>query len=438
MTRRRSSPATIRSNAADLSLRERALDLQERQVAIQEKNQVMLEDAAATERQRSYWRESEGIQDRARARTVAAEDRATTARDRAYQAGVTTEAQGKMDRTTAQMEDYQMAKAAIGSGQAGPVMEYFEKWGNAKMRIEDIQFGEGPHAPVQVTFNTAPDKPVTFQDAGQAFAMLLAPTSPQLAAATTKEKFKEREVSAKERKVAVEEGKGKTLSAKEEAELNRKISADVDKHMREGVGRPEEYTTDSEWRVALMEEKRREVLGSITQAAAAPVGAPGVEQPEVGIPTGQPQGGPGYREVRVRNKDTGEIGVKRIMPDGSTEIYDAKGKMIRRAWDVGAQTPRTYTPAGGELSAAGEVHTLPVPAEQQPARAEAVPTEAGPPGKGKTAVAYHTDEAGNKVASWVNAKGEVETRIVKKKKDEDEDGEDKDKKKKKKKEGVHD
>jgi len=70
-------------------------------------------------------------------------------------------------------------------------------------------------------------------------------------------------------------------------------------------------------------------------------------------------------------------------------------------------------------------------------RAEAVPTEAGPPGKGKTAVAYHTDEAGNKVASWVNEKGEVETRVVKKKKDEDDDDKDK-KKKKKKKEGVHD
>jgi len=67
MTRRRSSPATIRSNAADLALRERALDLQERQVAIQEKNQVILEEAAATERQRSYWRESEAIQDRAHA-----------------------------------------------------------------------------------------------------------------------------------------------------------------------------------------------------------------------------------------------------------------------------------------------------------------------------------------------------------------------------------
>jgi len=305
------------------------------------------------------------------------------------------------------------------------------------MRIEDIQFGAGPHEPVQVTFNTAPDKPVSFQDAGQAFAMLLAPTSPQLAAATTKDQFKEREVAAKERDVAIKEEKGRTLTAKEEAELNRKIAADVDKHMREGVGRPEEYTTDAEWRAALMQEKRREVLGSVTQAAAAPVGAPGVDQPQVGIPTGQPQGGPGYREVRVRNKDTGEIGVKRIMPDGSTEIYDAKGNMIKRAWDVGAQTPRTYEPPGGAASTAGERHTMPVPVEQQPARAEAVPTEAGPPGKGKTAVAYHTDEAGNKVASWVNEKGEVETRVVKKKKDEDDDDKDK-KKKKKKKEGVHD
>ena len=395
-TRARRSPAIIRSNAAEMALNERKLDLMERTQALEERKQSVMEEViqqnrltGERQRQEEYIHGKEGAGLGVKGRAQAAGDRAHAASITAIEAGKVTAAEGTAERKSAQMDDYNLAKAGLGSGNAAPVLQYFERYGNANMRIEDIQFGRGPHDAVQVTFSNAPDQPVTFGNAGEAMMMLLAPTNPQLGGEPArKEAREERKVAAKETEVEIKGAVGKELTAEERAELMRKISTDVDKQMADSNAATAGYETNEQWRNALIEQKTREVFGA--------QGVPTREQ----APAAQ-EGAPQYQEVPIRHKETGEIGTRRIYPDGTQEILDSKGNLIERR----AREGRRYAPP---TETRGEVHALPIKREE---RATGVPERPAPAQRSK-AVVYRTDEQGNKVESRVNAQGEVETRIV--------------------------
>ena len=424
---RRTSPAIIRSRAADQALAERKMDILERAQLLEERKQALQEEKwqqeqellqqAARERY-LYGEEGAALGVRGRARESA--DRAHEAATQAAETGVQSYEYSKADKMRAQLEDYNMAKAGLGSGNAAPVINYFDKYGSPSMRIEDIRFGRGPHEPVQVTFSNKPDQPAMFQDPGQAMMMLLAPTNPALGA-----------VAPSETKEKAEKEEG--LSAKERASIMQKISADVDEAMQYG-GRPAEYETDAEWRAALLEQKKREVLGTAEQPTGPePPPAAGVQRPQPGVAPAEAAAGPQVQEIPIVNKRTGERGVRRVFPDGTQEIINAKGQLVERR----AATGRRYQPPARpeEKSFRGEVHTLPIQREGEGAqRAGGIPERPGGagPARGKN-VMYHTDAQGNKVASWVNERGEVESRVVERKKDKD-----KDKGKKKGKKGSKD
>jgi len=343
-----------------------------------------------------------------RAQTAA--DRAHAASITAIEAGKVTAAEGTAERKSAQMDDYNLAKAGLGSGNAAPVLQYFDRYGDANMRIEDIQFGRGPHDAVQVTFSNAPDQPVSFSNPGEAMAMLLAPTNPELGAGAParKEAREERKVVAKETEVEIKGAKGQDLTANERADLTRKIGTDVDRIM-ERTTKPAQYDTEEDWRNALIEQRKGEVLGP-----ARGVPTPGQEPP---AQPGAPQAAPQYQETPIRHKETGEVGTRRVYPDGTQEILDSKGNVIERRGAEG----RRYQPP---TETRGEVHAVPIKREEPAAGVPERPTQARP--ERARAVAYHTDAEGNKVESRVNAQGEVETRVVETK-------EDRDKKKRKKK-----
>ena len=409
-TRTRRSPAIIRSNAAEMALNERKLDLMDREQALEERKQAVAEEMIQQDRLNAQRQRQEeyvhGVGGRAlgvQGRAQAAGDRAQIAADRAYQSGITSAVTGRVERKTAQMEDYNLAKAGLGSGNAAPVLQYFEQYGSSNMRIEDIRFGRGPHDPVQVTFSNAPDQPTTFSNPGEAMMMLLAPTNPELGGAPArKEEREERKVVAKETEVKIKGTAGKELTAQQRAELMRKISTDVDKQMEESTAATAGYETNEQWRNALIEQKTHEVFGA--------QGVPTREQ----APAAQ-EGAPQYQEIPIRHKDTGEVGTRRIYPDGTQEILDSKGNLIERR----AAEGRRYTPP---TETRGEVHAIPIKREEP---AKGVPERPAQAQRSK-AVVYRTDAEGNKVESRVNAQGEVETRIVETKQERDE------KKKKKK------
>jgi len=417
-TSRRGSPAIIRSRAADQALEERRMELLERQQVLEERRQALAEQAwreqqaalkRATEERRIYGEEGAALGVRGRAER--ASDRAYEAQTRAAETGIQSYEYSKADKMRSQMEDYNLAKAGLGSGNPAPVLNYFDKYGSPSMRIEDIQFGRGPHDPVRVTFSNAPDKPATFQDPGQAMMLLLAPTNPLL---------QEGEAAAAE-----PQKEEKAIDPIKLADLMRKVSADVDKEMQYG-SRPAEYKTDAEWRAALMEQKKREILGAEEQPATPPP-ATGVQRPQPGVAPAEAAAAPQVQEIPIVNKRTGEAGVRRVFPDGTQEIINAKGQLVERRAPGG----RGYQPPAREeeMSFRGEVHTLPVPKEGAQ-RAGAIPERPGAETVPSKNVAYHTDAEGNKVASWINARGEVESRVVKSEKDKD--------KKKKKKKGSKD
>jgi len=413
---RRGSPAIIRSRAADQALEERRMELLERQQALEERKQAMAEQAwreqqaalqRAMEERRIYGEEGAALGVRGRAER--ASDRAYEAQTRATETGIQSYEYSKADKMRSQMEDYNLAKAGLGSGNPAPVINYFDKYGSPSMRVEDIQFGKGPHDPVQVTFSNKPDEPATFQDPGQAMMLLLAPTNPLL---------QEGEAAAAE-----PQKEEKAIDPIKLADLMRKVSADVDESMQYGT-RPAEYKTDAEWRAALMKQKKREILGAAEPTGPEPPPAAGVQRPQPGVTPAEAAQTPQVQEIPIVNKRTGEAGVRRVFPDGTQEIINAKGQLVERRAPGG----RRYQPVPPEeeMSMRGEVHTLPIPREGEGAqRAGGIPerpSEGAAPSKN---VAYHTDAEGNKVASWVNERGEVETRKV--------EGEGKDKKKKKKK-----
>jgi len=421
-TRARRSPAIIRSNAAEMALNERKLDLMERAQALEERRQAVAEEViqqnrlgVERQRQEEYIHGKEGAALGVKGRAQAAGDRAHATSISAIEAGKVTAAEGTAERKGAQMEDYNLAKAGLGSGNAAPVLQYFDRYGDANMRIEDIQFGRGPHDPVQVTFSNAPDQPATFSNAGEAMAMLLAPTNPELGAGAParKEAREERKVAAKETEVEIKGAAGKELTASERADQLRKIGTDVDRIM-ERTSKPAQYDTDEDWRRALIDQRKSEVLGGGPSARGVPTGE--VQGLAAGVQERAPQGAAQYQERPIRHKDTGETGTRRVYPDGTQEILDSKGNLIERRGPEG----RGYTPP---TETRGEVHTRPIEREKPAAGVPERPGQAQPRAK---AVAYHTDAEGNKVESRVNAEGEVETRVVETK-------EERDKKKKKKK-----
>ena len=416
---RRGSPAIIRSRAADQALAERRMEILERAQQLEERKQA-LEEQKWREQQAAFQRAEQerriygekGAALGVRGRAERASDRAYEAQTRAAETGIQSYEYSKADKMRAQMEDYNLAKAGLGSGNAAPVINYFDKYGSPSMRVEDIQFGRGPHEPVQVTFSNKPDEPATFQDPGQAMMLLLAPTNPLL---------QEGEAAAAE----PQEGE-KAIDPIKLADLMRKVSADVDKEMQYG-SRPAEYKTNAEWRAALMKQKKREILGAEEQPAG-PAPATGVQRPQPGVAPAEAAQTPQVQEIPIVNKRTGEAGVRRVFPDGTQEIINAKGQLVERRAPGG----RRYQPAPPEeeMSMRGEVHTLPIPKEGAQ-RAGGIPERPGAETIPSKNVAYHTDAEGNKVASWVNERGEVETRKVESEKD-------KDKKKKKKKKGSKD
>ena len=368
----RRSPAVIRSNAADQMLAEKSMVLMERKQDLEERKQAMEEERERQAKLERYYTRTEGIQTRVGERADVASEKAHTARLGAIGAGVTVAKQRRSDIGRAAKERFNEARWGIENKQARPVLDYFDNFGAANVRIEGIQF-QPDGDEIMVTYPG--NKKVVFKNADEAFKNLLLPTHPDMPAylkkakAEREETRKETEVGLKVSKEVRETRKGKALTANELAELREKYNKQYSDLMKnQGVDEADRGTWVNA-RMAEHEVKKKE--------APTPK-----ERPEI-VTKGKPK--------IVRNKKTGELWYQ--YPDGT-----------RQKW----------TPAKGERSEVIQ-QSITKPEEKKPAEKPWHEKTTAIPPREKGSATY-VDAKGNTVKQTIDAKGNIVKTIVKKKK----------------------
>jgi len=191
-------PRVIKSQAADIALKERALDLEEQKLQ-------MAREAANEARMRQEALDRQAYEDKQRElalKSRAMDQAEEGAIQKRYQSSV--DFANKQEAVSAKMgekqrqDDYALAKQGLAVGNPAPIIEFFDKWGNPDARIENIEFGpDGKDMLVQFSNQ---EKPAYFKNKDEFFKGLMAFGDPNVEKALLESATKVKSAKAKGKK----------------------------------------------------------------------------------------------------------------------------------------------------------------------------------------------------------------------------------------------
>lgn len=198
-----SLPTAIRDNAGALALKERELDLKEREIRLNElanaqkyeQMQTARNDRNETDRQnRLQTNAINTAKDAANYRQTNINNDLNARKQTALETNSNREyalknnAQKDKESAAAQQNSYKMAKFGLATNNPGPIMDYFNTYGNNKANIDKIEFG--PSGKDMLVNFSGQKKPVYFKDKSSFYKGLMAFADPTVQAAISKAQTK--------------------------------------------------------------------------------------------------------------------------------------------------------------------------------------------------------------------------------------------------------
>ena len=172
------APRIIRDNAAEIALKQKALELEERKVAAMEQAARANQDMAerVQEHQENLDWEKMGIADRAQG---------LAERKEGFEEQKWATAKRMTQQQKQRQNDFALAKWGLAVNNPKPIIDYFNKYGEKKANIEQIQFG--PDNDLLVKFSGI-KKPAYFRSKDEFYSSLMVFADPKVQEALIKQK----------------------------------------------------------------------------------------------------------------------------------------------------------------------------------------------------------------------------------------------------------
>lgn len=395
---KRMSPAVIRNNAASMANQERQLDLQERQ-------QQFVESQAALAEDKRRWAIEEQTGQGLKQDAAAAQKGLIVPGEEYRKEAGELRTQEKHDVARGQVdqaEDFKIVQWAVANRQAGPIVEFINKYGGKSANLRGMSWNE--KGEVLVFPENEKEKPGYFKNNEELMRSFVGFMNPK--------------VESQMAKMAREEA-GQKLKGREQ---DRKDYATYDKDKVEGKG----AVTPSQHRMLRNDARKRykekyhDALGKAT--AGAPDEEAWVTQ-EVGkeidamggkgVAKGAQQAisEKGEAEVeRFRDPKTGNTMV--VHPDGRREVLDKKGDVIATRGGKGAKEAVKSDAMYGRNVEGVPAAMGSIPKDRGKAASKDVPEKAEKKAASSGSATYTDPKTGKKMKATMGADGTITTEEV--------------------------
>lgn len=400
---KRLHPAMIRNTAAGIANQERAIELQER------KQDFIESQAELAQREREdkrRWAAENKVGEELNEQAGLAEKKLPSPGDeyRATTGEIRTQEKHEWGQSKAkQAEDFKVVQWAVANRQAGPIVEFVNRYGSKTSNLRGISWNE--KGEVMVFPENENEKPGYFKNNEELMKSFVGFLNPKVEAQALKlagesagEKRKDREQDRKD--YATYNKKDVTP-----AQL-RQLRNDARKRYREKfedvLGELKEDAPDEEtW---VNEDVKKEIkamgAGGVAKGAESAISE---------------QAGPGGGVKRYKDAKTGNTLI--IHPDGKREVLDPSGNVLATRGDKGGKETKEH----GQWDEAIDVAAKADKAERE----SKVPKKVEQKATARGSATYTDPKTGKKMKATMNADGTITTEEA-----------DKDKKKKKRPEGY--
>ena len=384
--RKRLHPGAIRNTAAGLANQQRAIELQERKQDFIEQQAAQAQRNKEDERR---WAAENKVGEELNVQAGLAEKRAEGAGEE-YRKGmgeVRTQEGHEWGKSKAkQAEDFKMVQWAVANRQAGPIVEFVNRYGSPSANLRGMSWNENGEVLVFPQDENA--KPGYFKNNEELMKGFVGFLDPKVEAQALKiaresagEKRKDRE---QERKDYATYSK-KDLTAPQLAKLRNDARKRYEKEFENVLGELKEKAPDKEtW---INEDVAREVEATTGGKGAAAGAQKAISE--------KGAGGKAYRTFQ----DTKTGNVMRVYPDGRREVLNSKGEILATKGGGPAKKEK----AGQWDEAISEA------AQAEKAEKAKVPEATKEAAKSKGSATYTDPKTGKKMKATMNADGSITT-----------------------------
>lgn len=386
---KRLHPAMIRNTAASIANRERALELEERkqdfienQAALAQRNKEDERRWAAEERTAQELNEQAGLAEKEEA-IPGREYRAAMGEQRTqekHEWGV---------NKAKQAEDFKMVQWAVANRQAGPIVEFVNRYGSKSANLRGMSWNDKGEV---LVFPQDPNaKPGYFKNNEELMKSFVGFMDPKveakaldMARKAAGESRKEREQTRKE--YATYE---KSLTGAQKAKIRNDIDKRYDTRFTNVTGELKEDAPDRDiWVDQEYEKELKAIGGKKKKGAAAGTGE--------AIPEEAPGTYKSYMDPKTGN-------TMKVYPDGRREILNPDGKIIATREASGETTKFGRTKAGAPTA------TKKI---KRPTEETAVPETAEKKAASYGHATYTDPKTGKKMKATMNPDGSITTEEV--------------------------
>ena len=393
---KRLHPGMIRNTAAGMANQERAIDLQERKQDFVESQAALAQRNKEDERR---WAAENKVADELNQQAGLAEKAVSGSPGEEYREGmgeIREQEKHEWGQSKAkQAEDFKMVQWAVANRQAGPIVEFINRYGNETSNLRGISWNE--KGEVLVFPENEKEKPGYFKNNEELMKSFVGFLNPKVEAAAVKlagqeagEKRKDRE---QDRKDYATYNK-KSVTAAQRRQVRNDVRKRYKSKFEDVLGELKEDAPDMEtW---IDQETEKELSKIVGKSESAGSGETAISE----------QAGAGGEAKRYKDPKTGNSLI--IYPDGKREVLDPSGKVLA-------------TRGGEKAEGTGEQlqwdEAIDVAAKADKAEKE---TKLPPKEKAKVTrhgTATYTDpKTGKKMKATMNSDGTITTEEVGKKK----------------------